>query len=86
MIAMMLHIVFGAKAWNEQRALTGQSPVSIISYLFSASFWSSTLQCWQAEFLALVIYIVLSIFLREQNSAESKKVEDNNESTGEANK
>ena len=81
-----MHVVFGAEAYNEERALAGQPPISIAAFLLSAKFWSSTLQTWQAEYLAIAIFVVLSIFLRQQDSAESKPVESSNETTGEANK
>ena len=34
-------------------ALMGQPPISIAAFLLSAKFWSSTLQTWQAEYLAI---------------------------------
>jgi hypothetical protein len=84
-LSLTMHVVVGLIAHNEERALTGQSPISIATFLLSAKFWSSTLQTWQAEYLAIAIFVVLSIFLRQQDSAESKPVESSNETTGEAN-
>ena len=49
-------------------------------------FWATTLQTWQAEYLAIAVHIVLTIFLRQQNSPESKPVEASNETTGKANR
>ncbi len=85
-IALVLHIVVDARAYNEERSLTGQAPIAIAAFLVSAKFWSSTLQTWQAEYLSIALFVVLSIFLRQQDSAESKPVESSNEATGEANK
>lgn len=85
-LSFALHIVFGAGAYNEERALTGQLPISMAAFLLSAKFWSSTLQTWQAEYLAIALFVVLSVFLRQQDSAESKPVESSDETTGEANK
>ena len=42
--SLTLHIVFGTNAYNEERALVGQPPISIAAFLLSAKFWSSTLQ------------------------------------------
>jgi hypothetical protein len=44
------------------------------------------MQPGQAEYLAIAVFVVLSVFLRQEDSAESKPVEARNESTGEANK
>ena len=76
----------GIKAYHEECALAGQPPISIAAFLISAKFWSSTLQTWQAEYLAIAVFVVLSIFLRQQDSAESKPVESSDHTTGEANK
>jgi hypothetical protein len=54
--------------------------------LISAKFWSSILQTWQAEYLAIALFVLLSVFLRQQDSAESKPVESSDATTGEANK
>jgi CBS domain containing-hemolysin-like protein len=85
-LSLALHVVVGGKAYNEERALAGQPPISIAAFLLSAKFWSSTLQTWQAEYLAIAVFVVLSIFLRQQDSAESKPVESSDKATGEANK
>lgn len=69
----------------QDRALMAQAPISIWAFLLSAKFWSSILQTWQAEYLAIAVFVLLSIFLREQDSAESKPIESTDESTGEAN-
>jgi hypothetical protein len=52
----------------------------------SAKLWSSTLETWEAEYGVIALYIVLSIFLRQEGSAESKPPEAGDDSTGEANK
>ena len=85
-LALALHIVFGTKAYNEQRALAGQSPISIAAFLRSAKFWSTTLETWQAEYLVITLYVVLTIFLRQEDSPESKPLGSRTATTGEANK
>jgi len=85
-LSLVLDVVVGDKAYNEERALAGQTSISIATFLSSAKFWSSTLQTWQAEYLAIALFVLLSVFLRQQGSAESKPVESSNETTGEANK
>ena len=85
-LTLALHVVVGDKAYNQDRAFTGQPPLSIAAFLLSAKFWSSTLQTWQAEYLAIALFVMFSVFLRQQDSAESKPVESSNATTGEANK
>ncbi len=84
-LSFAMHVVFGLDAYNEERALTGHPPVSMEAFLISAKFWSSTLETWQAEYLAIALFVVLSIFLRQQDSAESKPVGASDEATGKEN-
>jgi hypothetical protein len=85
-ISFALHVLTGAAAYNEQRALSGQPALSSLDFFFSAKFWFSTLQTWEAEYFAIGVYMILSIFLRQEGSPESKPVESSNEETGEGNK
>lgn len=83
-VTFALHVVSGAFSFNEQLALLHRPPISFGAFLISAEFWSSTLQTWQAEYLTIAVFIVLSVFLRQQGSAESKPVESSNKDTGKA--
>ncbi len=84
-LSFVLHVVSGCAAFNEERTLTGRPPISIAAFLISAKFWSSTLQTWQAEYVAIALFVVFSIFLRQQDSAESKPIGSSNEATGKEN-
>src|SRR3954470_7945575 len=66
--------VAGHAAYNEQQLIDYQAPLSIGQYLTSADFWNRTLQNWQSEFLAVGSMVVLSVYLRERGSPESKPV------------
>ena len=50
----------------------GEVPPTTLDYLFSAQLWFESLQNWQSEFLSTAVLIVLSIFLRQRESPESK--------------
>lgn len=81
-----LRLFSGASAYNEVRALAGWSPISTMAFLIPARFWSITLDTWQAEYLVIALYVALTIFLRQEDSPESKQVTTSNETIGEANK
>lgn len=85
LVTFMLHLLFGEWKYNEDQGLRHLPAISLGSYAASSNFWFSVFQCWEAEFWAIGIYMVLSIFLRQENSPESKPVEASNEETGEAN-
>lgn len=84
--SFVLHAITGAASYNEERALSHEPPLSVVSFVVSAKFWFMTFQTWQAEYFAIAVYIVLSIFLRQENSPESKPVDSSDDETGEANK
>src|SRR5688572_30422023 len=55
---------------------------SLSDHLASASFWFESMQNWQSEFLAVLAIVVLSIYLREKDSSQSKQVEAPHSETG----
>jgi hypothetical protein len=76
------HAIGGAKAYSEELKQFGQAPVSTIEYLYSSRFWFESLQNWQSEFLAVGAIVVLSIWLREKGSPESKPLNAPHSKTG----
>jgi hypothetical protein len=57
--------------------------VSAAGYLATSRFWFESLQNWQSEFLSVAVLVVLSIWLREQGSPQSKPVGAGARETGE---
>jgi hypothetical protein len=74
--------VAGWASYNEQQLQRLERPVPWTQYLTSPDFWSRTLQNWQSEFLAVGSMAVLSIYLRQRGSPESKPVGEPHVSTG----
>ncbi|HEX5561957.1 MAG TPA: DUF6766 family protein [Nocardioidaceae bacterium] len=72
----------GWAAFNETRLQRLQDPLAWGQYVTNADFWSRTLQNWQSEFLAVGSMAVLSIYLRQRGSPESKPVGEPHASTG----
>ena len=72
----------GRGSFNETRLQNLQDPISWGSYVTNADFWARTLQNWQSEFLAVGSMAVLSIYLRQRGSPESKPVGEAHASTG----
>ncbi|MFH8369382.1 DUF6766 family protein [Streptomyces sp. NPDC018031] len=73
-LSWLAQSISGAAAYNERQLRRLEPPVSWGDYLGSADFWSRTLQNWQSEFLAIASMAVLSIYLRQRGSPESKPV------------
>ncbi|GAB2754389.1 DUF6766 family protein [Amycolatopsis magusensis] len=66
--------VAGLAAYNSDQLLSFGDPVDWLGYVGSAEFWNRSLQNWQSEFLALGSMAVLSVYLRQRGSPESKPV------------
>jgi hypothetical protein len=62
-------IVYNADQLDHQAAT-----VSWPTYITRSDFWNRTLQNWQSEFLAVGSMVILSVFLRQRGSPESKPV------------
>ena len=84
-VTFALHLYSGTIAYNEHRALTHQPPVSVVAFSVSSKFWFTTLQTWEAEYMAIAVYIFLTIFLRQEGSPESKRVDARDSDTGKTN-
>jgi Domain of unknown function (DUF6766) len=72
----------GWRMYNETQLEHGETTLSWVQYLGAADFWQTTLQNWQSEFLAVGSMVVLSIYLRQRGSPESKPVGTPHEATG----
>ena len=66
--------VTGWSAYNAEQLDTNGHTISWLEYLGKGEFWSTTLQNWQSEFLAVGAMVILSVFLRQRGSPQSKPV------------
>ncbi|MET0378249.1 MAG: DUF6766 family protein [Spongiibacteraceae bacterium] len=72
--SFFLHAVSGAQLHSEQQVQHGERAISVWEYLVTSQFWFESLQNWQSEFFSIGLMVVLSIFLRQRGSPESKPV------------
>ena len=82
--AFVLHAVGGAGEYNQnQREHGSREEVSTLQYMGTSRFWFESFQNWQSEFMAVGAMVVLSIYLRQRGSPESKPVDSPHDETGE---
>jgi hypothetical protein len=74
--------IAGVAAYNEQQLADLEDPVSWTRYLAEPDFWNRTLQNWQSELLAVASMAILSIYLRQRGSSQSKPVGSAHTTTG----
>ena len=82
-LSFIIHFYGSLKDENEQLALKGLPGENISGYIISPRFWFESFQNWQSEFLSVFSIVVLSIFLREKGSPQSKPVDAAHSDTGE---
>ncbi len=69
-----LHAVTGLANWRAEQTSHGQTPGGLLAYVGGPQFWFESFQNWQSEFLAVFALVVLTIFLRQRGSPQSKPV------------
>ena len=75
-LSFILHWYGSLKDYNEGELLRGGHIVTAMEYLGNPRFWFESFQNWQSEFLSVLAIVVLSVFLRQKGSAQSKPVDD----------
>ncbi|MCX2755244.1 hypothetical protein GR168_21545 [Gordonia sp. JH63] len=68
-------IVSGWHVYNAEQASHGSPPISVLRYLTTGEFVEATFENWESEFLQMGMYVVLTAFLYQKGSSESKPVD-----------
>lgn len=70
-----MHFYGSLKDYNEEQVSKNKATVTAFQYASDSRFWFESFQNWQSEFLAVASIVILSIWLREKGSPESKPVD-----------
>ena len=71
--------VTGWKVYNEERGDLHLAALTFTEYLRSGHFLEATFENWESEFLQMGMYVVLTVWLRQKGSAESKPLDGDEE-------
>ncbi|TWR31215.1 hypothetical protein FPZ43_01695 [Mucilaginibacter pallidiroseus] len=77
-----MHFYGSWRDYNAEQLIKGSPAITAISFAAEPRFWFETFQNWQSEFLSVLSIVVLTIFLRQKGSPESKPVDAPNMETG----
>ncbi|WP_201841805.1 DUF6766 family protein [Microvirga zambiensis] len=77
-VSLIGQALTGWRAHAEELRIHGQPAIGLLSYLASGHFISAVFENWESEFLQMAMYVVLTIFLFQKGSAESKDPEGDN--------
>ena len=81
-LSFVLHLEGSWRHEMVQRSLEGERPESLLEYLGGSQFWFESFQNWQSEFLAVAALVILTIWLRQKDSPQSKPVAAPHSQTG----
>ena len=65
----------GLSGWgasNQELVAHGRAPLTLLSYLRGGDFSSTVFENWESEFLQMAAYVILTAFLYQRGSAESR--------------
>jgi membrane protein implicated in regulation of membrane protease activity len=66
----------GLSVYNSELAQHGGLPIALGAYLATGHFLSALYENWESEFLQMSAYVMLTAFLFQRGSAESKDPDD----------
>jgi TM2 domain-containing membrane protein YozV len=82
LLSFLLHWYGSLKDYNEEQILKHLPTETAFQYMSNSRMWFESFQNWQSEFLSVFSIVVLSIFLREKGSPQSKPVDAPDSETG----
>ncbi|MEJ0104836.1 MAG: DUF6766 family protein [Bacteroidota bacterium] len=82
-LSFVLHFHGSLLNENEELISKGLPRESVTQYLGDSRFWFESFQNWQSEFLSVFAIVILSVFLRQKGSPQSKPVDAPDSETGE---
>jgi hypothetical protein len=81
--SFIVHWYGSMKDYNEEQLLKKLPVESAMQYIGNSRLWFESFQNWQSEFLSVFAIIILSIYLRQKGSPQSKPVDAPHMETGE---
>src|SRR4028118_1784033 len=74
LVTLIGQALTGWHDYNDELEQMKLAQLSLGQYLGSGHFLEATFENWESEFLQMGLYVVLTIWLRQKGSSESKKL------------
>lgn len=65
-------VISGAAGNSSDQLAHGEPAVTVLGYLGTGAFFEATFENWESEFLPMGMYGILTVFLFQKGSSESK--------------
>jgi hypothetical protein len=76
LLALIGQAVSGSFQYNNQAIADGADPIGFWQYITTSDFAVDVAENWQSEYLQFLLYILLTVWLVQRGSPESKKVDE----------
>jgi len=76
LLSLVGQSVAGLAAYNDEQRAHGEHGLSYGRYLVSSDFGGNVMENWQSEFLQFTMFILVTVWLVQRGSTESKTVEE----------
>jgi uncharacterized protein DUF6766 len=73
LLALFFQAVAGHADYNSDQLAHGGEAISFGRYLTSSSFGNAVMENWQSEYLQFTLFILMTVFLIQRGSPESKE-------------
>ena len=73
--ALVLQAIAGHSPFNDEQDRVQGPHLSLLRYVFSSSYGVSVMENWQSEYLQFTLFILLTVWLLQKGSPESKELD-----------
>ncbi len=74
LLALVFQAIAGHAAYNAEQERDMAPQVSLLRYVASSAYAGSVMENWQSEYLQFTLFIVLTVWLLQKGSPESKQL------------
>jgi hypothetical protein len=72
--ALVFQAIAGHADFNEEQDRHGDPRISLLRYVTSSEFGVGVMENWQSEYLQFTLFILLTVWLLQRGSPESKEL------------
>jgi hypothetical protein len=72
--ALVAQALVGWDAFNDEQARHGAAELSLGRYITSSEFGAAVMENWQSEYLQFTLYLLMTVWLLQKGSPESKEL------------
>jgi hypothetical protein len=73
--ALVGQAIAGHNLHNEEAAAHGEKSISLFRYITSSDFGNAVMENWQSEYLQFTLFLLVTVWLVQRGSPESKEVD-----------